>query len=164
MMILLKTITIIASIFIILGLIIAPFIPAITNFALRSGYAIKDIKKYNIVYRISNIILGVICGIITYFMYLDKLPLYSILIFLLITEFIQSFIGDKFIVEVETLKNINHQENSLEKEIGLDEILNEDFFDKKEKENEKIKIIDDLIKEGLEIGVLKNTIFDKNNE
>lgn len=131
------------------------------------GEKIEKLKELQIINTLSCIIFGFCFIAESYFCYLDKLHWGFLIASIIVVEIFQQSLFKIYIKSEE--KTIEEKTTELAENIGLDEILDEDFFgNKKEKEREKEihlqlqrekedegkQILEELIKEGMELGVL----------
>lgn len=146
------------------------------------GEIIEKLKELQIINTISSIIFGIIFIIEAYFCYLNRLHWSVLIISIIIVEFFQQMLY-KHYIKIDDVKK-NEESNELANSINLDEIMNDDFFDKKQQEEElkikeyqeqqqkhkeeSIKVLAELLQEGISLGILtppkeQETINKKDN-
>lgn len=125
----------------------------------EEGEVIEKYNQYKIVSKGTTIFFGFLMIVLSYCYYEKKIHGAILLVSLLVIDLLQRIINNFYIKEGE-IELVNGT-TQLAEEINIDEIMEEDFFDKKMalnegKGKEYSKLLNDLILEGIQIGVLHN--------
>lgn len=137
------------------------------------GERIDNFKQYKLVYTLTNILFGLIFLGLAAMYYFGKVSGYILFATIPVVEILQRLINNYYIKDADP----NEEEkctSKLAEEIDLDEILEEDFFEKNkqiennEKEDKEElekktrekhrKKINELLMEGIELGILKTEV------
>lgn len=135
------------------------------------GEKIEKLGELQIINTLTSIIFGSIFIFESYLCYLGKIHWIFLIFSVILVEVFQQTLFKVYIKE-DIENNIQTKTTKLSEDIKLDEILEEDFFEqkkevekeekekeeylqlRKEEEEKSKKILQDLIKEGIELGIL----------